>query len=389
MAATGYTPISLYYSTTAAAVPTSGNLVSGELAINITDGKLYYKNNSGTVTLLATAGSTSSQWTTTGSDIYYNTGNVLVGATASNGYKFEATATTDVAQFIATDAGASGAQIQLFHDSASPAVDDVTSLINFAGRDSAAQSTIYSRISGISTNVTNGSESGAIAFSTRNTGTFAERMRLDSAGNLLVGSTVKQVGSVPSIWANSATAANGGIGFVPDYEGAGEHSVVSYSASSSTFKGLNFDGTTIKFWTGPSGVSSERARFDSSGNFGLGTASPVAKLDLAGDYKEGVVTANTSTAYTISLAAGTVQILTLTGNCTYTFPTPVAGKSFTLVQAQDATGSRTVTWPASVDWPSATAPTLTATALKVDKFVFTAISGTSWLGSVAGQNYTV
>ena len=106
-------------------------------------------------------------------------------------------------------------------------------------------------------------------------------------------------------------------------------------------------------------------------------------------YTEEVATANTSTAYTIDLAGGSVQILTLTGNCTYTFPTPVAGKSFILVQKQDATGSRTVTWPASVDWPSATAPTLTATASKADKFVFTAIDSSNWLGSVAGQNYTV
>lgn len=105
-------------------------------------------------------------------------------------------------------------------------------------------------------------------------------------------------------------------------------------------------------------------------------------------YTEETVTANTSTAYTIDLANGSVQILTLTGNCTYTFPTPVAGKSFFLVQKQDATGSRTVTWPASVKWPIATAPTLTSTASKADKFVFTAIDGTNWLGSVAGQNYT-
>jgi hypothetical protein len=106
-------------------------------------------------------------------------------------------------------------------------------------------------------------------------------------------------------------------------------------------------------------------------------------------YTEEVATANTSTAYTIDLAGGSVQILTLTGNCTYTFPTPVAGKSFILVQKQDATGGRTVTWPASVKWPAATAPTLTATALRVDKFVFTAIDSSNWLGSVAGQNYTV
>jgi len=106
-------------------------------------------------------------------------------------------------------------------------------------------------------------------------------------------------------------------------------------------------------------------------------------------YTEEVFTGNSSTAITLDLANGTVQIITLTGNCVYTFPTPVAGKSFTLIHLQDATGSRTVTWPSTVDWPSAIAPTLTATALKADKFVFTAISGTSWLGSVAGQNYTV
>ena len=55
MAQAGFTPLSLYYSTTAAAVPTAGNLVPGELALNVVDGKLYYKNNSGVVTLLTAA----------------------------------------------------------------------------------------------------------------------------------------------------------------------------------------------------------------------------------------------------------------------------------------------------------------------------------------------
>jgi len=53
MAQTNYTPIQLYYSTTAAATPSSGNLVNGELAINIQDEKLYFKNAAGTVKLLA------------------------------------------------------------------------------------------------------------------------------------------------------------------------------------------------------------------------------------------------------------------------------------------------------------------------------------------------
>jgi hypothetical protein len=56
MAATNFTPISLYYSTTASAVPVNTNLINGELAINITDGKLYYKDNTGTVKVLAGSG---------------------------------------------------------------------------------------------------------------------------------------------------------------------------------------------------------------------------------------------------------------------------------------------------------------------------------------------
>lgn len=58
MAAINFTPISLYYTTTASAVPSAGNLVSGELALNITDEKLYFKNAAGTVKLLASNAAT-------------------------------------------------------------------------------------------------------------------------------------------------------------------------------------------------------------------------------------------------------------------------------------------------------------------------------------------
>jgi hypothetical protein len=59
MAQAGFTPISLYFSTTASAVPSSGNLANGELGLNIADMKLYAKNSAGVVTLLASSSSTS------------------------------------------------------------------------------------------------------------------------------------------------------------------------------------------------------------------------------------------------------------------------------------------------------------------------------------------
>jgi len=59
MAQTGYTPLLIYASGTASNVPSAANLTSSasgaELALNYADGKLYFKNSSGVVTLLASA----------------------------------------------------------------------------------------------------------------------------------------------------------------------------------------------------------------------------------------------------------------------------------------------------------------------------------------------
>lgn len=59
MAAAGFTPIQIYYSTTGSAVPLAADLLPGELALNIADMKLYCENSSGVVTLLASASGSS------------------------------------------------------------------------------------------------------------------------------------------------------------------------------------------------------------------------------------------------------------------------------------------------------------------------------------------
>jgi hypothetical protein len=242
-----------------------------------------------------------------------------------------------------------------------------------------------------------------LTFSTRQAATLAEKLRIDPTGNVGIGSSSPSAKLDVRTSLSATTGVQNIADFYPITSGTTDATyggrITLWTKNSnnnywpSAIAAINDSGgsnlSSLGFYTGSAGPTlNERMRLDASGNLGIGVT-PTVKFDLAGDYREGVVTANTSTAYTISLATGTVQILTLTGNCTYTFPTPVAGKSFTLVQKQDATGSRTVTWPASVDWPGATAPTLTATASKADKFVFTAIDGSNWLGSVAGQNYTV
>ena len=61
MAQTGYSKVQIYSSSTATNTPSAGNLTNdtsgSELAINITDGKLFYKDNGGVVQVIASKAS--------------------------------------------------------------------------------------------------------------------------------------------------------------------------------------------------------------------------------------------------------------------------------------------------------------------------------------------
>jgi hypothetical protein len=87
MAQTGYTPILIYSSSTAAVAPAAGSLTNStlgsELAINITDGKLFYKDNANAVQVIGwkvvptTAGGTGLTSYAQGDLLYYNSGTTL------------------------------------------------------------------------------------------------------------------------------------------------------------------------------------------------------------------------------------------------------------------------------------------------------------------------
>ena len=112
---------------------------------------------------------------------------------------------------------------------------------------------------------------------------------------------------------------------------------------------------------------------------------------IADSYNESyAAVTSTANATTINCETGNTFSHTLTENTTFTFSNPPASGTayaFSLEIIQDASGSGfTVTWPTSVDFPAATAPTLTAGANAVDVFVFTTRDGgTTWYGFTAGQ----
>ena len=104
-------------------------------------------------------------------------------------------------------------------------------------------------------------------------------------------------------------------------------------------------------------------------------------LVMSGSYTEGVVSiGNSSTTKTLSLTNGTVQTVTMTGNCTFTMPTASAGQSFILIVSSGAGGFTGVF--TSVKWPGGASPTLTTTASRWDILTFVS-DGTFWYGNSA------
>ena len=107
-----------------------------------------------------------------------------------------------------------------------------------------------------------------------------------------------------------------------------------------------------------------------------------------GTIEESTTITSSSNAATLNLRDGNSFLHDLTENVTYTFSNPAAsGKlsMFTLKIIQDSS-ARTITWPSSVDWAAATAPTLSAGNNNVDVFVFFTIDGgTTYYGFTAGQ----
>jgi len=155
--------------------------------------------------------------------------------------------------------------------------------------------------------------------------------------------------------------------------------------------GITSLGTGVTTFLGtPSSANLASAVTDETGSGSLvfGT-SPTVNNPTVTNYVETVVAIGTvTTTNTISLTNGTVQTATLTAStaCTFTMPTATAGKSFVLLLKQAAaTGNGTATFT-GVKFPASGAPTITATAGKMDILTFVA-DGTNWYGSYT-QCYT-
>jgi hypothetical protein len=245
MAQAGYTPISLYYSTTAAAVPTAGNLVQGELAINIADGKLYFENSSGVVTLLAQSGAASPVTT------FQTSLSGLTPSTATTG------AITLAGTLGATSGGTGLTSFSLnglVYASTTTALATSSALsfdgTNFATTGSATASRFVPSGATVATNGMYLPAATSLGFSTNS----VERMRIDSSGNIGIGTSsptaqvqiagssstsALKVPNIEEVVTASNTAATGTINYDITTQ-----SVLYYTANASGNWTVNFRGSS-------------------------------------------------------------------------------------------------------------------------------------------------
>lgn len=340
MAQTGYTPISIYYSSTAAATPTAGNLVAGELAINTADGKLFYKDSAGTVQVLATKGGVGSSSTT---QVLYNSSGLVVGSAnmtfdgttlVSTGFKDTALTATRI-----TYAGTGG----LLSDSANLTYNGTTLYANAllsVGGSGSAQFYVNNatagrtgvQISSVAGGLIVDFNGGGSSYYDANTNIFrtaagTETMRISSAGNVGINTTDNTYGKL---------AVNGNIAI--NYTGAAK---LSWANSGAYLNWIESAGSAGSAYMRFGIADVERVRIDVNGNVGIG-ATPSAwsgfnAVEFAGGnsfYSNGGQASIGSNAYNNGgwkyVGTGTVGLATMVGG------------SFTWYGADSGTAGNTV-----------------------------------------------
>ena len=190
----------------------------------------------------------------------------------------------------------------------------------------------------------------------------------------------------------SGTLTSGGTVNIAGGTGQTNHGGLTTVAGGAGVTGTNIGSGGVTISTGTStgsGSSTLLLKVAQVGASGTSTNTLQTALSIVGTTVNPAATwsgqyasAQVTCTVTLDWNGGNCQSIQLANNGqTFTFANPIAGGRYLLRLKQPASGAAgTVTWPGTVHWPAATAPTLTATNSQVDVITFY-YDGTSYFGS--------
>jgi len=219
---------------------------------------------------------------------------------------------------------------------------------------------------------------------------FSEFYRVTGGGNFIIGTTTD---NGEKLQVNGNVTATNFIGSL-----IGNASSATILQTSRTINGTSFNGsaniTTANWGTARNitiGVTSKSLNGSTDvswdltdiGALSTSGGSITGNLSIGGQiYSPTNAKGNSGTGtVTFNWNDGNIQTVTLTGNCTFAFSNPQSGATYQIIITQDATGSRTITWP-TIHWEGKTTPTLTGTASSVDVVTLT-YDGSKYIGVMA------
>ena len=201
------------------------------------------------------------QWVTSGSNIHYNDGNVGIGlASPSDLLEITPTSTREGLTIKTTGTTFGGINIDTNRTGAGHTLGDIRFMWNGTG---------VAGITGHTGADTTNKDDGRLIFNTASSGSATERMRIDSSGNVGIGT------SSPSVLLHVSSSGDT-IARVTSADGNGAFLDLGDASDPDGGRIVYDSGSNLTFSTG----STERLRIDSSGEVGIGTTSPGTKLDV-------------------------------------------------------------------------------------------------------------
>ena len=201
-------------------------------------------------------------------------------------------------------------------DSNSAGAAGLGTAIDFYLENSASNLAEAARIDAVWEDATSASKDSSIRFNTMQVNTLTEAMRIDDLGNVGIGTTAPEnvlavdryqdASTLIAVHNNSDTSnalagfvfnsgtSNGAFAAFPDnYTGDGglygnladRAAFLAYTTASGLDVVAYATGSDIRLYTNGGQAADEKMRIDSSGRVGIGTTSPVAKLDVNGAIK--------------------------------------------------------------------------------------------------------